>query len=342
MNRRTFSTTLIAAAAGIQLGAGRKANGLQLPNRLRKGDQVGLITPASYIEDDGLQKAVTNLESLGLKVVMGKNIRKIYGSLAGTDQERLDDLHSMFANTAIPAVWCARGGYGTPQLLPYIDYKLIRRNPKVFVGYSDITALHCAFERHSRLVSFHGPLGSSTLSDYSRQHLIETLFEGRSQQLIPVSADQLEQATDEQDYQPKVLRAGIAEGPLTGGNLTLLASSAGTKYAPDVRGSILFIEDVGEKPYRIARMLTTLRQAWPLDKVAGIALGVFSDCTAKPGTRSLSLLETLQDRLGDLPVPIIYGLSFGHVDNMCTLPIGINARLDTTTQSLTLLKAAVQ
>jgi muramoyltetrapeptide carboxypeptidase len=341
MNRRTFSATLLTATIGIPLGAGRKTARLQLPQRLHEGDQVGLITPASYIEDDGLQKAVTNLESLGLKVVMGKHLRKVYGSLAGTDQERLDDLHRMFANPAIRAVWCARGGYGTPQLLPYIDYKLIRKNPKVFVGYSDITALHCAFERHSHLLSFHGPLGSSTLTDYTRQHLRQTLFEGQPQQAIAVSNDQLKLAEEVTTYQPTVIRAGQAEGPLTGGNLSLLASLAGTAYAPDIRGRILFMEDIGEKPYRIARMLTTLRQAWPLEKVAGIALGVFSDCEAKPGSRSLTLLETLKDRLGDLPVPIIYGLSFGHIDDMSTLPIGLNARMNTTDRSLTLLNAAV-
>lgn len=342
MNRRAFSTTLLAAAAGVQLAAGRsKPSKLNLPRRLKEGDTIGLITPASYIDDEGLQKAVTNLESLGLKVVMGKHIRKIHGSLAGTDQERLDDLHQMFADPTIQAIWCARGGYGSAQLLPFIDYKLIRKNPKVFVGYSDITALHCAFERHGRLLSFHGPVASSTLTDYTKQHLIRTLFEGKATQTISISENQLSAASTNTTFQTKVIHSGIAEGPLTGGNLSLLASVAGTAYAPEIKGKILFIEDVGEKPYRIARMLTTLRQAWPLDKAAGIALGVFSGCEAKSGSRSLSLQETLNDRLGDLNIPILYGLSFGHIDDMCTLPVGLNARLNTQTKQLNLLESAV-
>ncbi|MEL7222236.1 MAG: LD-carboxypeptidase, partial [Bacteroidota bacterium] len=270
MNRRAFSTTLLAAAAGIQLAAGRrsKPSKLSLPSRLKKGDTVGLITPASYIDDEGLQKAVTNLESLGLKVVMGKNIRKIHGGLAGTDQERLDDLHQVFADPNIQAVWCARGGYGSAQLLPFIDYKLIRRNPKVFVGYSDITALHCAFERHARLLSFHGPVGSSTFTDYTRKHIVNTLFEKQLSQVINIPKDQIGQI--DTAYILRVINEGMVEGPLIGGNLSLLSSLAGTRYAPDIKGKILFIEEVGEKPYRIARMLTTLRQAWPLEKAAGI------------------------------------------------------------------------
>jgi muramoyltetrapeptide carboxypeptidase len=143
---------------------------------------------------------------------------------------------------------------------------------------------------------------------------------------------------EEAAYTTKVIRAGVAEGQLVGGNLSLLASVLGTEYIPDLKNKILFIEDVGEKPYRIDRMLTSLRQAFPLSGLAGIAMGVFADCEAKSGSRSLSLLETIEDRLGDLNIPTIYGLSFGHIDDMCTLPMGINVRLDTGSKSITLLE----
>lgn len=218
---------------------------------------------------------------------------------------------------------------------------MIRRNPKVFVGYSDITALHVALQRYCGLVTFHGPVGSSTFTDYTLSQLKKTLFSPLPENAILIAPPQQDLAQEDTAFLTKVIKPGQAEGRLTGGNLTLLASALGTDYTPDIKNKILFLEDIGEKPYRIDRMLTSLRQAWPLESLAGIALGVFADCEAKSGTRSLSLLQTLEDRLGDLDMPIIYGLSFGHIDNMCTFPMGINARLDTKNASLTLLEAGV-
>ncbi|WP_020537154.1 S66 peptidase family protein [Lewinella cohaerens] len=341
MNRRTFNATLLTATAGLSLGMKANAESkkpMLLPPRLRPGDQVGLITPASYIEDEGLEKAVKNIESLGLKPVLGKNIRADYGSLAGSDGQRLADFHQLFSNPEIKGVWCARGGYGCARLLPKVDFKMIRRNPKVFVGYSDVTALHIAIQRYAGLVTYHGPVGSSTLTDYTRQHLEKMLFSPVDNYSIDLAPLQKEKALEEEIYTTKIIRPGVAEGRLVGGNLTLLASALGTKYTPKLKNKILFMEDVGEKPYRIDRMLTSLRQAWPLSDLAGIAMGVFAGCERKSGSRSLSLLETIEDRLGDLDMPIIYGLSFGHVDDMCTLPMGIKARLDTTSKSITLLE----
>lgn len=343
MDRRTFTRNIVAAATAMSafsLAPSRKK--LLRPSRLRKGDQVGLITPASYIDDDGLQKAVSNLEALGLRVVMGKHIRSLYGSLAGTDAERLADLHSMFANPDIRGIWCARGGYGAARLLEDVDYQLIRRNPKVLVGYSDITALHAALLQAAGLVTFHGPVGSSTFTDYTLAQLHAVLFEPQESHLIEVASAQQEQAEADALYKTAVITGGQAEGQLIGGNLSLLASLAGTAYLPDIKGKLVFIEDIGEKPYRIDRMLTTLRQAWPLEQAAGIVLGVFADCEAKEGSRSLSLQQTLKDRLGDLGIPVCYGLSFGHIEHMTTLPVGVRARLDTSSMSLRLLEPGVQ
>lgn len=296
MNRRTFATSLATVAAGatLSMATPRRQPRLLRPALLRPGDQVGLITPASFIEDAPLQKAVTNLESLGLKPVLGRNIREVNGSLAGADAQRLADLHAMFADPAIRGIWCARGGYGVSRLLPSIDYRLIRNNPKTLIGYSDITALHCALLRHTGLVSFHGPVGSSTLTDYTRSHVVDVLFEGRYN--LPIVRTELyaDLAATDEAYRPATLRPGIAEGPLLGGNLTLLAALAGTPYLPNPDDCILFIEDIDERPYRIDRMLTTLRQAWDMRRLAGIAMGIFAGCNPPATGRSLTLLQTLQ------------------------------------------------
>ena len=343
MNRRSFTRRALVAASAISaLSFSNKPPKLLRPRRLRPGDQVGLITPASYIDDEGLEKAVTNLERLGLKVVLGQHIRARYGSMAGTDDQRLADLHQMFEDSTIKAVWCARGGYGAARLLQQIDYRLLRRHPKILVGYSDITALHCAIQQKSGLVTFHGPVGSSNFTDYTTAQLDAALFQPTPHSTIPIAPAQMVQAEADATYTPHTITAGQATGLITGGNLSLLAALAGTSYLPNPKGKLLFIEDIGEKPYRLDRMLTTLRQAWPLQEAAGILLGVFADCEASTNSFSLSLKQTLQDRLGDLGIPVLYGFSFGHIDHMTTLPMGVRAQLDTEQQTLTLLEPGVE
>ena len=304
------------------------------PQLLAKGQTVGLITPGSYISDDGLETAVSNLENLGLNVKMGSHIRAERGFTAGTDAERLADLHSMFGDPQVDAIWCARGGYGCSRLLPYIDYSLIRKNPKALIGYSDITALHNAIFQKTGLISFHGPVGSSEQTEYTMAQLEAVLFEGRMPYQIPLSSDN--QAREESAYETRTITPGLAQGTLIGGNLTLLAAMAGTGYLPSVRNKIVFLEDIGEKPYRIDRMLTTLRQAWPLQQAAGLALGIFADCEPDEDDRSLSLADTLDDRLSDLGIPVVYGLSFGHIADQCTIPVGVSATLNATEQWLRL------
>ncbi len=261
--------------------------------------------------------------------------------MAGTDAQRLTDLYEMFANSTIKGVWCARGGYGAARLLGQIDFRLLRQNPKVFVGYSDITALHCAIQQKSGFVTFHGPVGSSNFTAYTIAQLQASLFQAQSEHTVPIAPAQLEEGISDTAYLPYTISPGRATGVLTGGNLSLLSALAGTEYLPDLKGKLLFIEDIGEKPYRLDRMLTTLRQAWPLEQAAGIALGVFAGCEASSGSLSLSLRETLTARLGDLGIPVLYGCSFGHINHMATLPMGIPTQLDTEAQTLRLLEAAV-
>lgn len=349
MNRRFFHQRLLSGmTVGAFLGIPKKvsSNISNLPpvrrkaQRLKEGDTIGLITPGSFISDENLQTAITNIESLGLKVRLSKHIRAKRGFNAGTDAQRLEDLHTMFADNSIHGIWCARGGYGCGRLLPYIDYKLIKKHPKVLIGYSDITGLLQAIHDKTGLVCFHGPVGASTFTDYTVEHLRNTLMpKNELPYKIVLAASQ--QDNKNKAYQTKVIQSGKATGELIGGNLSILASLAGTDFELNVKDKLLFIEDIGEKPYRIDRMLTQLRQSCDLSQAAGIALGVFADCEADVDDHSLSLLETLDDRLSDLDIPVIYGLSFGHISDQCTFPIGIKATLDTSEQTLKLNEMAI-
>ncbi len=341
MNRRSFSRKALA----LPLLAGSTHFTVPhvkriLPKRLRPGDTVGFITPGSYISDESLDKAVSNMLQLGLKVKMGKNIRAKHGFVAGTDQQRLDDLHMMFSDRSVDAIWCARGGYGCTRLLPKIDYGLIRKNPKILIGYSDITALLNAIYHKTGLVTFHGPVGASEFSGYTEAQVRAVLMNGTASYSIPLSEGN--EASDDPLYQPEVIREGQAEGVLMGGNLSLLAAMAGTGYLPDPTGAIVFMEDVGEAPYRVDRMLTQLRQAWPLKAANGIALGVFADCAKAEGSDSLTLSETLKEQLRPTSTPTAYGFPFGHIDHQCTFPVGVRARMDASERSITLLEAGVQ
>ncbi len=287
-----------------------------------------------------MQKAYLNIEGMGFRVKPAKNLRAQRGFTAGTDAQRLQDLHDMFADPEVKAVWCVRGGYGCTRLLPLLDFDLIRRNPKILIGYSDVTALLQAIHLQTGLVCFHGPVASATFTDYAKTQLQALLMQPTNDYVIRLAQGQKNKK--ETEYQPVVIRSGTAEGTLAGGNLSLMAAMAGTPHAFDLRGKLVFIEEVEERPYRVDRMLTTLLQAANLQKATGIALGVFNACHPKKDELSLSLMETLQDRLGDIGIPVVYGLSFGHVSDNCTLPVGISARMDANAFEIVLLQAAVQ
>ena len=309
------------------------------PNRLKKGDTIGLIAPGSSVTEEKLEKAIKNIESLGFHVQHTKNILAKHGYLAGTDDQRLHDLHFMFNNPKIHGIWCIRGGYGCGRLLPEIDYSLIRKNPKPLIGYSDITALLQAIYCETGLVGFHGPVAVSEFTAYTIQQFQSVLMHPKSEFEIK---NALENTKNENPvFQTKIIKSGKAKGEIVGGNLSLIAALAGTKYQLNAKNKIIFLEDIGERPYRIDRMLTQLLQSCNLKEAAGIALGIFDDCEAKEGSNSLTLMETLEDRLGNLGIPIVYGLSFGHIDNQFTFPIGTEAELNTDNQSIKLLEQAV-
>lgn len=309
------------------------------PNRLKKGDLIQLVTPASPCSEEKIQKAISNLEGQGFRVKYSDAIRLRNGHLAGTDAERLADFHSAFRNKEVKAVWCVRGGYGCTRILPQLDYKLIRQNPKILIGYSDVTALLNAIYQRTGLVGFHGPVGATPFTEYNIQHLNATLLQAKSPQIITLSQKNLEK--EDPSYQPAIIMGGKAIGSLVGGNLCLLASMAGTPFQVDFKGKLVFMEDVGEKPYRIDRMLTQLLQSSNLHLAKGIILGVFEDCLPKNEEFSMTLLETLKDRLANLNIPVLYGFSFGHIQNMCTFPIGIQAQLNVEKMEVTLLESGV-
>ncbi len=309
------------------------------PKRLVKGDTVGVIAPASSLAPADFDRALQNLADLGFKTKVGKYARGRKGFLSGTDKERLEDLHWAFSDPEIKAVWCVRGGYGVSRILPAVDFNLIKKNPKVFIGYSDITALHLAISQNCGLVTFHGPVAASTYSDYPKKHVINMLMNPTAPYKVELSPDN--QAKESNLFKTEVITKGKATGKLVGGNLSLLTALAGTPFGlQNTKGKILFTEDVGEQPYRIDRMLTQLRQSIDMRALAGIALGVFEDCNPKDPI-SQTLIEVIRDRLGDLGIPVIYGLSFGHIRDQFTLPVGIEAELDTENATVTFLEAGV-
>jgi muramoyltetrapeptide carboxypeptidase len=337
MGRREF----MAAACGATLRAASAP--LLRARALKPGDTVGLITPATYVSDpDRLILARRTAEHFGLKPRFGRNVGKRAGYLGGSVEERLEDLHAMFRDPEVRGVFCIRGGYGSEHLLDRIDYDLIRRNPKVFLGYSDITALHLAIGARTNLVTFHGPVMLSRFSEYTQKWFRKALFE-----TAPVG--EVSNPPESNPLRPahtlRTVRPGKARGRLAGGNLTLIATTMGTPYEIDTRGRILFIEDVDEQPYSIDRMLTQLRLAGKLSAAAGIVIGECAACRPRefqPSFEStFSFGEVLDNVLGKLDVPVLAGLTIGHTDDQLTLPAGVMASLDADAQKLVVEEAAV-
>jgi len=311
------------------------------PPRLKAGDTLGLIAPGSYISEDELKESIGNLEKLGYKVVYNERILSKTGYFAGTDESRAEELNSMFADKKVNGIICARGGYGCVRILPMLNYNLIKNNPKVIIGYSDITALLNGINTETGLITFHGPVGISTFNEFSVTYFNEVLAHSEKDLVLISAKGEDQKDTDE----ITTIVSGKSVGELIGGNLSVLISLIGTKYDFDGEGKIIFLEEIGEEPYRIDRMLTQLIQSGKFDKAAGIAMGVFKDCEPKEKdpsfSTSFSLTEVLFDRLSNLSIPVIYGMSFGHIKNKFTLPIGIKAELDTVNQTITLLENSV-
>lgn len=344
MDRRNFIGALLAAAPGAKHAAASSASAadaaLIRPPLLSKGDKVGVIAPSSPITDpEDYARIEPTVRSFGLEPVVAPHVHRRALEFKASIQDRLDDLHALFADRSIKAVFSARGGYGASELLPHIDYGLIRRNPKIFVGYSDATALHCAFRNMAGLMTYHGPMPvASKLTPFTRAWFEKAAFAPGALGTLgrPEEPNPLRPA-----YPLRTLSPGVATAPVVGGNLSILVSLFGTPYEIDTRGKILFIEDIDEEAYRIGRMLTQLKLAGKLDGAAGVLVGRCKDVGPrdfKPSTVSpYSFADTLDQTLADLPIPVLYGMALGHTDDQLTLPLGATARLDATAQTLTFL-----
>jgi muramoyltetrapeptide carboxypeptidase len=316
---------------------------LILPEHLNPGDVVGLVAPASAPpRPQVLERAAAVVEDLGFKLKLGRHVRKRWGFLAGPDRDRARDLMDMFADRTVRAILSVRGGYGTARLLPLLDYRFIRAHPKIFVGYSDITSLHCAFLTQANLLSFHGPMFNSDfvksgLPEFTRQSFLRTLME-------PTAPGSVSRGCRQSTV--RILRGGTASGRLMGGNLSILCATLGTPYQPDFRGRILFFEDVDEVPYRFDRMLTHLLNAGLLQQVAGVAIGQNRNCKDPKAARTHEYRQTLEDvfkeRLLPLRVPVLTGLPFGHVRYNATLPVGAKVTLSAQRRELRVCEAVVR
>ena len=340
MTRRHFLATgaFLATGTGASMAASLK------PKALREGDTVGLITPSTFVSDpDRLLLAERTLRYFGLTPKFGRNVKKKEGYVGGSIGERIADLHNMFRDPEVKAIFCIRGGFGAAHLLDSIDYPLIARNPKILLGYSDITALHLAIHRKTGLVTFHGPVVLSRFSAFTQEHFRKAVFQAKPLGTLanPPDSDPLRPA-----HTTRTVRPGKARGPLVGGNLTLISTTLGTPYEIDTKGRILFIEDVDEQPYSVDRMLTHLKLAGKLDQAAAIVFGECADCRPrdyKPSFDSTFTTAEVVDRiLGKLSVPVFSGLTIGHTDDQLTLPLGVMATLDADERKLIVEESATE
>lgn len=333
MNKRTFLRTLGFGVASTPFWNSSWISDRQplfqttvpllYPKTLQRGDTVGIITPSSpLVDDEGYSIAESNFKQLGLPLKWGLHVGKKYGYLAGTDEERLADLHSMFSDPKIKAIVCLRGGSGAARLLDRLDYALIARNPKIFMGYSDITAYHQAIYTQTGLVTFHGAVANSVWTPMVTNQFEQLFFHGKPPGYI----------TD--PYEIRTITPGIAEGRLLGGNLTVLTGIAGSRYFPQFKDSILFLEDIGEQPYRIDRMLSQLALSGALSSISGFVFGKCTDCGAKSIRNSLTLEQILDHYIKPLGIPAYQGAWIGHIDEQFILPVGVKAHMDADQGSL--------
>lgn len=291
---------------------------------LKVGDRLGLIAPSSPAEKEKIDRSKRFFEGLGFEVELGKAAYNTYGYLAGRDEERARDINNMFSDKDIDGIICLRGGYGSSRLLELIDFNNIRNNPKVFVGFSDITALHIAINKLSNLITFHGPMAVSNFSDEVDRVTLDNFKN------ILFSGDFDRNLKNPLGEEVTIINRGIVEGKVIGGNLSLIVNTIGSKYEIDSDGKILLIEEVGEDPYAIDRMLTQLKLAGKFNGVKGIILGDFSDCVAskKEYEEQLPLIKVFEDIIKPLGVPTIYNIQLGHCEPVLTLPLGSEVRLN--------------
>ena len=305
--------------------------------KLKFGDTLGFVAPSGAIRTPGaIGRAVEEAQRMGFRVKMGESCGQKYGYLSGDDEVRARDINRMFQDEEVDAIVCIRGGYGTMRILDRLDYAAIAANPKIFVGYSDITALHIALLEKANLATFHGPMAvsdasSHPLDEYTREMMYRVLM----------NAEPAGELRNPPEYARGTVNPGACEGQLVGGNLTLIAGTIGTSWQLDTTGRIIFIEDVGERTYCLDRMLTQMRLAGMFERCAGVVFGDFADCPVEYPEFGCTLEEIIRDVVAPSGKPIMTGLRCGHCTPKLTLPLGAKCRLDATARTLTVLESTV-
>ena len=300
-----------------------------LPPKLNSGDLVALMAPAGAIfSADVITKSKKALESMGFRVIIGGTASVQYGYLAGEDTFRAKEFMDFISNKEVKAIIALRGGWGCARMLPLLDMSIISKNPKIISGFSDITTLLLAIYHNTKIVTFHGPVGNSTWEGVTTTHFLD-IVQARKSPIILSNSD------------VKVVVSGKARGTLIGGNLTIICSLLGTPYLPSFKNAILFLEEIEEEPYSIDRLLTQLSLSGILDHLAGLVFGKCASCNILEPGRSFSLDEVIDHHFKSRNYPVVKGFAVGHIRDKFTIPIGVNAELDTTNLSLTILENSV-
>jgi muramoyltetrapeptide carboxypeptidase len=298
-------------------------------DRLKTGDILGLVSPAFIPDNNRVIEGVKYLQHEGYQVRAAENLNKKHGYFAGTERERLDDLHDMYTDTEVKMILCTRGGWGGLRMIDKIGYDLVAENPKPLVGYSDITTLQLAIYRMTGIPSISGPMVGVEMGKgihpFTAQHFWGQIYNKA-----------LEYKFNFEDTQTKILRGGKTDGILLGGCLSMVAGLMGSPFSPDYTNNILYLEDIGEKPYKIDRYLAQLRQSGILKSIGGLILGDFIDCVAEEGDTSFTIDEILADYFSNAPYPVISHFPYGHGDVKFSMPTGVHVKLDTKRKILTL------
>lgn len=307
------------------------------PPRLNRGDVIGIAAPASPPSSpEKLSKGIRYLEQLGYHIVLGKHVHNGYGYLAGMDNERAGDLNALFSNPKVKAIFVVRGGYGSHRILHRLDYNIIKRNPKIFVGYSDITALHLAIFTKTGLITFSGPMVATEFGDELDGNAEEQFWKNLT------STTPLGILKNPNRKKMKPLKRGVCIGRLLAGNLSIVSALLGTPYLDTMKGCILALEEIEEPPYKVDRMLHHLRHTGMFSQSSGVVLGEFTDCTPTDAKKpSLTLSQIFHDVFSSSRLPILRGLHYGHVKDSLTLPLGITTRLDASHGTLELLESPI-
>lgn len=312
---------------------------LKYPDTLKPGDTVAITAPSSPVTDKMLDAAVRSIKFLDLEPEIMPSCTLRHGYMAGTDQQRASDLNSAFANTSIKGIFCLRGGYGITRILPLLNFETIKKNPKPLIGFSDVTALHNSINQLCSFTTFHGPMPNAdytVLDEFSLMSLKNSLFSSNISQPLENPAN----------HTFETLYEGKASGTLTGGNLSMLTATLGSPYEIDTKGRILFIEEVGERPYRIDKMLTALSLSGKFRDCSGVIFGTFTDCidpdpqklspNAITAGGSLTIKEIISEVVLPYKKPVLWGLQAGHSYPHITLPMGADISMCLESKSVDL------